>query len=466
MNLKQYFKKNANPFSKFQFIRQLNILFVMILALLVVSIIFGVLFGAYYNDRNSFLHIRDEAMYRMRGIVQISHGIGEIREIVSRMASESGAFRLSLLDSEGDIEFLPEGNEEAFQAFSRNALNRTEDMQDSGGYYYFLYPADGYDIAAAVHKDVVYASYGHAYIWIIPGILAAAFIVFSLIFKKNIYQPIKKVEKALEVVSGEDDNLEFDLAIDPSSELYEVASYINKMIYKLKEFANREYTATILMKQAELKALQTQINPHFLYNTLDSIRGLALIEGQENIAKMTKALSGLFRYSISKTEDLSAFREELKNVENYMTIQQLRFSNKFIFIKDIELNEETEIMDCALPKLTIQPIVENAVYHGLETKIGKGTIIIRAYTTEKRLVISIEDDGIGMSQETVESINEKLMSSYDPYSESRNEKSTSIALVNVNERIKLFFGPNYGLKVLSTQNIGTTVEIVLPLVKQ
>ena len=297
------------------------------------------------------------------------------------------------------------------------------------------------------------------------GVLIAAYLFLNYFFLKTIYRPIKKVEEALEVVSEADNILNFELAIGKSSDLYEIVTYINKMIYKMKEFANREYTASLLIKQAELNALQTQINPHFLYNTLDSIRGLALIEGQENIAKMTKALSGLFRYSISKTEDLSTFREELKNVENYMIIQQLRFSNKFVCITDIELSEETEILDCALPKLTIQPIVENAVYHGLETKLGKGTIVISAYTTEKRLVISIEDDGIGMNQENVEAINQKLMAGNIIYRD-KDEKSTSIALVNVSDRIKLFFGDEYGLKVLSTPNIGTTVEIVLPRVMQ
>lgn len=305
----------------------------------------------------------------------------------------------------------------------------------------------------------------YPYIWGAAGILIAVYILLNYFFRKTIYRPVKNVEKALEVVLEADNILNFDLAIDKSSELFEIAAYINKMVFKMKEFANREYTASLLIKQAELNALQTQINPHFLYNTLDSIRGLALIEGQENIAKMTKALSGLFRYSISKTEDLSTFREELKNVENYMIIQQLRFSNKFVFITDIELSEETEILDCSLPKLTIQPIVENAVYHGLETKLGKGTIVISAYSTEKRLLISIEDDGIGMSQESVEAINQKLMAGNVIYRD-KDEKSTSMALVNVNDRIKLFFGEEYGLKVLSTPNIGTTVEIVLPRVMQ
>ncbi|MEG0693558.1 MAG: histidine kinase, partial [Oscillospiraceae bacterium] len=241
------------------------------------------------------------------------------------------------------------------------------------------------------------------------AVVVAIHIGVYVIFKKKIYNPIKKIEKAMEVVSEADNIMDFKLEIDKNSEMYDIASYLNKMIYKLKDFADREYTATLLVKQAELHALQTQINPHFLYNTLDSIRGAALNEGQQTIAKMTKALSGLFRYSISKKEELSTLREELKNVDNYMTIQQLRFSNKFMYVVDIDTYDEKEIIDCKIPKLTIQPIVENAIFHGLETKLGKGMIIISVYITQKRLIISIEDDGIGMSEELMERLNNRLL---------------------------------------------------------
>jgi len=282
------------------------------------------------------------------------------------------------------------------------------------------------------------------------------------VFNKKIYRPIKSLEQAVRVVSAADDIMDFELEIDEDSELHEMAESINKMIYQLKEYANKEYTASLLVKQAELNALQTQINPHFLYNTLDSIRGLAISEQQDKIAIMTKALSSLFRYSISKTEDMSSLREEIRNVENYLTIQQFRFPDKFVFIKDIETEGESGVMDYLLPKLTIQPIVENAVFHGLETKLDNGTIILHAYTTEKRLIISIEDDGIGIDSATLENLNDRLTGLAE---EDQDEKSKSIALSNVNDRIKLFFGDEYGVKVSSTLNLGTTVEISLPLTK-
>lgn len=279
-------------------------------------------------------------------------------------------------------------------------------------------------------------------------------------FIQNIYRPIKQLERAMGAVSEEDELLDFTIDIEEENELFDISSYLNKMMQRLKGYAEREYTAALLIRQAEMNALQTQINPHFLYNTLDSIRGVALKAGQDHIALMTKALSGLFRYSISNKNDLSTLQEEIKHVTNYMTIQQMRFPDKFIYITDIDTDEEADIMTCRIPKLTLQPIVENSVFHGLEKKLGSGKVVIHAFTTEKRLIISVEDDGIGMNHEQLEKVNAILQKQTD-----EQEHIASIALTNVNDRIKLFFGDEYGLKIRSTKNVGTVVEIQLPKVK-
>lgn len=318
--------------------------------------------------------------------------------------------------------------------------------------------------AAAVIAFCVFNAYFrvHAWqMWLSLTALAAVFVGAAVIFKKIVYDPIKKLERAMEAVADVDNIMAFEIEVDEQNELYGLASLLNRMMYKLKDYATREYSAVLLAKQAEINALQTQINPHFLYNTLDSIRGLALTEGQKNIATMTKALSGIFRYSISKKEHLSTLREEIKNAADYMTIQQLRFPDKFIFITDIDVAADPDIMEYSLPKLTIQPIVENSVFHGLETKMGTGTIVLHAYITERRLIISIEDDGIGIEQDVLNRINEGLTQKI----EASSEGTSNIALMNVNERIKLFFGERYGIKMISTQNVGTTVLISLPLVK-
>lgn len=228
-----------------------------------------------------------------------------------------------------------------------------------------------------------------------------------------------------------------------------------------KDTLDKKYSETILKKQAEINYLQSQINPHFLYNTLESIRGQAMVEGVDQIAEMTEALANFFRYSISRKGNMVTMEEEIKIVDNYLIIQQYRFNNKFNVTKI--LGEATEVLEYYLPKLTIQPIVENAIYHGLETKIGKGNITIRVTITGERMIIHIVDDGIGMPQDKLDVLNMSLNSGEDS-NERINSKMTGIALINVNRRIKLNFGEKYGITVFSTLGFGTDVEIVLPLI--
>lgn len=171
--------------------------------------------------------------------------------------------------------------------------------------------------------------------------------------------------------------------------------------------ADREYSLAMLKKQAEIKALQNQINPHFLYNTLDCIRGMAIEQGADNIEEMTRALSGMFRYSISRKGKTKALmEEELANVNNYLRIQQYRFRNKINITETID----PAAKKCCVPKLLIQPIVENAVFYGLEPKTGERNLNIEAYCTGKKLIVKVEDNGVGMSFDKLRTINDAMCS--------------------------------------------------------
>lgn len=317
-------------------------------------------------------------------------------------------------------------------------------------------------------------NYGYAIIWA-GGINLPSFIIVCLtalllfssgtiLFIKKIYHPITKIEKTVMTLTKETSGYGWiDFAKGKGN--YPLSDNIDSMFTHIRESMNREYTAEILKKQAELFALQSQINPHFLYNTLESIRGQALMEGVEEIADMTEALSTFFRYSISKRGNLVSLEDELKNVENYFIIQQYRFSNKFCFALIYD-EDEDDILEYKLPKLTIQPIVENAIYHGLETKVGQGSITTRIITTAKRLIINISDDGVGIDKTTLNSLNERLNNCMKETQDSGNGRHTGIALLNVNQRIKLYFGEQYGISVSSTPMLGTNVEIVMPLIKE
>jgi len=204
------------------------------------------------------------------------------------------------------------------------------------------------------------------------------------------------------------------------------------------------------------------INPHFLYNTLDSIRSEAMLEGNDTVAEMTEALATFFRYTISKVENMVALEEELENAKVYFQIQKYRFEDRVNL--EIEYDVEDEILlRCLLPKLTIQPVVENSIIHGIERKLGNGTIRIALKCTEKRLMIEISDDGVGMQPEVLERLNHQLN---QPVFESiqLSKDKGGIAIMNVNNRIHLLFGEEYGMTVYSTPNVGTDTVISLPLI--
>jgi two-component system, sensor histidine kinase YesM len=225
---------------------------------------------------------------------------------------------------------------------------------------------------------------------------------------------------------------------------------------------NKIYNIRLKQKEAELNSLQNQINPHFLYNTLESIRGAALYHGIHDIAAMSKALSLLFRYSINDTV-LVTIKEEIQHLENYMSIQNFRYENKFDLIYSIP----NDLFNYKILKLTLQPLIENSIKHGLEMKLGKGVIKIEILSLDNNIKIEISDNGLGIQSKKIEELNKAL--ARDEQLVEKNESSdrtgTGIGVRNVNSRIKLYFGEQYGLKFREAL-VGTTVEITLPAVKE
>ena len=227
-----------------------------------------------------------------------------------------------------------------------------------------------------------------------------------------------------------------------------------RQLSELEEKLQDEYSVRMVDKQAKLSALQSQINPHFLYNTLECIRSEALLYDCDSIARMAKALASFFRYSISKKENIVTLREEFNNIENYFLIQSYRFDDKFSF-EILAAPEDREAYSCLIPKLSLQPIVENAILHGIEKKKEMGRIQIQAIGREGTLEIRVTDDGIGMQPDRLMKFRESIMS--DEIS------GKHIGMRNVHRRIQLHFGEAYGLKIDSEWQKGTTVTILLPV---
>ncbi|HEY5583526.1 MAG TPA: sensor histidine kinase [Ruminiclostridium sp.] len=273
----------------------------------------------------------------------------------------------------------------------------------------------------------------------------------SFFISSKITKPIREMTKLVKIVAK--GNLDVKYESKTNDELKDLSDGFNNMTSNLKEMINKVYVEEIQLKQAQLENLNSKINPHFLYNTLDTIYWMLVIAKQDKTAKLVVALSNMLRYNISKSGDQVTIGEEIKQIDNYLYIQKTRFKDRL----SVEYDIEEAVNDCYIMKLLIQPIVENAIKHGLEFQSKKGSIVIKGFQKEDGIIIQIIDDGKGMTVQKVENV---LSTEQD----STTLKKPGIGLNNVNERIKMFYGPEYGLLIESKVGEGTCINIYIPKV--
>lgn len=294
-----------------------------------------------------------------------------------------------------------------------------------------------------------------AHVW--PVVLAYIVgTVIAVLWWRQVIRPFAQRERVIrQLLRGYGDAHEQSLAaIDDSDEM---------LLHQVQAWLDPSQAFQLNKRQAQYLALQNQINPHFLYNTLESIRSEALLAGLSSVADMTEALANFFRYTISKTENLVTMEEELLNCETYFHIQQYRFGDRLQLDIQCAPEDRDELYRCRLPKLTLQPILENSIIHGTELKVGVGHLTIFLQRTGKRLLVQVSDDGVGMDEQTLMRINGSLGKG-GLNAQLKGTRRTGVALVNVDNRIRLLFGEEYGLHVYSMPGMGTTVEIALPIV--
>lgn len=213
--------------------------------------------------------------------------------------------------------------------------------------------------------------------------------------------------------------------------------------------------AQLQLKEAELKALQAQINPHFLYNTLDSIQWLAVLHGAEDIQKMIAALGKLLHHSLDRKHPIVSVRKELEQIKEYLFIQQVRYGDKFGY----QINVEPEILDFHIPKLVLQPLIENAIQHGLEPKPNLGKVWINGWLEEKDLaILEVVDDGVGIPSD----FQIKPADLSGDYKLEHNGSHYKIGLENVNSRLVYCFGSKYGLEINRNRKEGTALYFRIP----
>jgi len=277
-------------------------------------------------------------------------------------------------------------------------------------------------------------------------------VVAAWSLSKSIYTPIKKLHDVTTTITKND--LQDLMTSDNVDEITELGMSFNIMIGKIKELLDSKIKEQENLKKAELRALQAQINPHFLYNTLDTIIWMAESKKTDQVVDIVTALSSFFRISLSKGMDWITIGEEIERIRSYLTIQKMRYHD----ILDFKIEVDEAVTDNTILKLILQPLVENALYHGIKNKRQGGTINVRARRKNAdEVLLEVEDDGIGFTPEKLTQLRSELE---DDSGEIKSESGYGIG--NVNNRIRLYYGKQYGLSLQSTYNTGTCVTLVIP----
>ncbi|MDU1314869.1 MAG: sensor histidine kinase [Clostridium septicum] len=260
-------------------------------------------------------------------------------------------------------------------------------------------------------------------------------IIVVLITSKKMSKPIIEMTYLMKEV--EKGNLDVSIENYSNDEIGELSRGFNDMTKELRRLIDEGYRKELLVQQAEFKALKSQVNPHFLYNSLGLVNWMARLGEVEDVIKATDALAKFFRYSVNNTEDIVPVKKEFEQIKSYLTIQNYRYKDKFT----IKINVDENILDWNILKLMLQPLVENAIIHGLEKKIGQGILIINAFEMEEKLCFEIKDNGVGIR--------------------GNSKKGEGIGISNVNKRIKLFYGEEFGVDYKREDEF-TIFSIVVP----
>ena len=280
-------------------------------------------------------------------------------------------------------------------------------------------------------------------------VLVVIAMLLSSFISKSITLPIQKLRNSMERVQ-EGDFKAADIVIPAENEIGSLTTSFNVMTHKIEDLVAQNVHEQELKRKSELKALQSQINPHFLYNTLDSIIWMAEGKKNEDVVVMTASLARLLRQSISNEDETVSIIQEIQYVKSYLTIQKMRYKDKL----EYEIDVDPSIYSVHIVKLVLQPIIENAIYHGLKYKDSKGMIWVKGHQDGRNAVIEIKDDGVGMDEETLAHIFEKHKVNYH---------SNGVGVYNIQKRLSLYYGKEYGLRYESEKEKGTTVTVVIPM---
>lgn len=282
-------------------------------------------------------------------------------------------------------------------------------------------------------------------------IVLAATIVSSVVLSRYISRPIHSLNKAMGEFEANAEGFSYE-PVYGSLEVTSLSNAFGHLVIRIQELMNQVRNEEIVLRKTELRALQAQINPHFLYNTLDSIAWMCEEGRTKDAVEMVNALARLFRISISKGHELIPVEKEVEHAKSYLQIQKFRYKNQFQYSFDVQ----ESCLHYYCNKITLQPIIENAIYHGLNRMIDEGFIEIKIFEDGGDVVFTVEDNGVGMTKEQCESILHKEVKG----------QTGGIGIKNVNDRVKIYFGEQYGMKIESELDEGTKVSIRMPKLEE
>ena len=285
--------------------------------------------------------------------------------------------------------------------------------------------------------------------WLAAAVLCVALLT-SLLLSRLLGRPLRGLADAMESFESDADHFSYR-PVGGTREVRELSASFGHMVLRIQQLMSTVREEEINLRKTELKALQAQINPHFLYNTLDSIAWMCEQGRNSDAVRMVHALARLFRISISRGHEFIPIARELEHAESYLQIQMYRYKNQFTYAFDVD----PDCLGYYCNKITLQPIIENAINHGLDFMVEEGRIDVVVRSEGEDIVFSVRDNGVGMSAEQIEAI-----------MHSDASDRTGIGIRNVNDRLQIYFGKNYGISISSEPDVGTCVEIRMPKLKE
>ena len=286
---------------------------------------------------------------------------------------------------------------------------------------------------------------------LLAGLVLLATLIVSAVLSASISRPLRELEHSMEQFEEDADHFSYDPPQQGVREVRRLSASFQDLVLKLQQLMKTVRKEEINLRKTELRALQAQINPHFLYNTLDSISWMCEQGKNAEAVEMVNALARLFRISISRGHELIPIRSELMHAESYLEIQAYRYKNQFTWSIDADEN----CLDYLCHKITLQPIIENAIYHGINGLVDDGEIRVSVREDGEDILFTVRDNGSGMTDEQIAAIMQK-----------EHSDRAGIGIKNVNDRLTIYFGPAYGIQIESEPDQGTSVFIRMPKVKE